>query len=63
MKSISFPQTLIIAVLMLVALVGVFSVPNDDLALGDWFLTLVGFKALGFSGGYLALRMLGAFNK
>ena len=63
MKSISFPQTLIIAVLMLVALVGVFSVPNDDLALGDWFLTLVGFKALGFSEGYLALRMLGAFNK
>ena len=63
MKTLSPLQITILAVLMLVALVGVFSVPNDDLALGDWFLTLVGFKALGFSAGYLALRMLGAFNK
>ena len=62
MKNIFSPQTLIIAVLMLVAMVGVFSVPNDDLAIGDWFLTLVGFKALGFGAGYLALRMLGAFK-
>lgn len=63
MKSISFPKTLILAVLMLVALVGVFSVPNDDLALGDWFMVLIGFKALGFDAGYLALKMMGAFNK
>lgn len=63
MKSISFPKTLILAVLMLVALVGVFSVPNDDLALGDWFMVLIGFKALGFGAGYLALKMMGAFNK
>lgn len=63
MKSISFPQTLIIAVLMLVALVGVFSVPNDDLALGDWFMVLIGFKAVGFGAGYLALKMMGAFDK
>lgn len=63
MKSISFPQTLMIVVLMLVALVGVFSVPNDDLALGDWFMVLIGFKAVGFGAGYIALRMMGAFNK
>lgn len=63
MKSISFPQTLIIAVLMLVALVGVFSVPNDDLAIGDWLMVLIGFKAVGFGAGYIALKMMGAFNK
>lgn len=63
MKSISFPQTIIIAVLMLVALVGVFSVPNDDLAIGDWFMVLIGFKAVGFGAGYIALKMMGAFNK
>lgn len=63
MKSISFLQITILAVLMLVALVGVFSVPNDDLALGDWFMVLIGFKALGFGAGYLALKMVGAFNK
>ena len=63
MKSISFPKTIIIALLMLVAMVGVFSVPNDDLAMGDWFLVLVGFKALGFGAGYIALRMMGAFEK
>lgn len=63
MKSISFPQTIIIAVLMLVALVGVFSVPNDDLAIGDWFMVLVGFKAVGFDAGYIALKMMGAFDK
>lgn len=63
MKSISFPKTLIIAVLMLVALVGVFSVPKDDLAIGDWFMVLIGFKAVGFGAGYIALKMMGAFNK
>lgn len=63
MKSISFPQTLIIAVLMLVAMVGVFSVPNDDLAICDWFMVLIGFKAVGFGAGYIALKMMGAFNK
>lgn len=63
MKNFFSFQNLIIAVLMLVALVGVFSVPNDDLAIGDWFLTLVGFKALGFGAGYIALKMMGAFNK
>lgn len=63
MKSISFPKTIIIAVLMLVALVGVFSVPNDDLAMGDWFMVLIGFKAVGFGAGYIDLRMMGAFEK
>lgn len=63
MKNFFSPQTLIIAVLILVAMVGVFSVPNDDLAMGDWFLVLVGFKALGFGAGYIALRMMGAFEK
>lgn len=48
---------------MIVAIVGVFSVPNGDLAMGDWFLVLVGFKALGFGAGYIALRMMGAFEK
>jgi hypothetical protein len=63
MKNIFSQKTIIIAVLILVALVGVFSVPNDDLAMGDWFLVLVGFKALGFGAGYIALRMMGAFEK
>lgn len=63
MKNIFSLQNLIIAVLMLVAMAGVFSVPNDDLAMGDWFLVLVGFKALGFGAGYIALRMMGAFEK
>lgn len=63
MKNIFSLQNLIIAVLMLVAMAGVFSVPNDDLAIGDWFLVLVGFKALGFGAGYIALRMMGAFEK
>ena len=63
MKNFFSFQNLIIAMLMLVAIVGVFSVPNDDLAMGDWFLVLVGFKALGFGAGYIALRMMGAFDK
>ena len=63
MKNIFSLQTIIIAVLMLVAMVGVFSVPNDNLAMGDWLLVLVGFKALGFGAGYIALRMMGAFDK
>lgn len=63
MTSISFPKAIIIAVLMLVALVGVFSVPNDDLAIGDWLMVLIGFKAVGFGAGYIALKMMGAFEK
>lgn len=63
MKNFFSFQNLIIAVLMLVAVVGVFSVPNDDLAIGEWFMVLIGFKSLGFGAGYLALRMLGAFEK
>lgn len=63
MKNFFSFQNLIIAVLMLVAMVGVFSVPNDDLAIGEWFMVLIGFKALGFGAGYIALKMMGAFNK
>lgn len=60
MKHLS-PQTIIIA--LLVALVGVFSVPNDDLAICDWLMVLIGFKAVGFGAGYIALKMMGAFEK
>lgn len=63
MKTLSPLKITILATLMLVALVGVFSVPNDDLALGDWFMILIGFKAVGFGAGYIALKMMGAFEK
>lgn len=63
MKTLSPLKITILAALMLVALVGVFSVPNDDLALGDWLMVLIGFKAVGFGAGYIALKMMGAFNK
>lgn len=56
MKTI-FP-TIVIAILALVTLVGIFSVPSDDLPISQWLLVFWLTKSIGFGAGYASYRLI-----
>lgn len=47
----------VLAVLLIVAMTGIFAVPADELPPSNWFYTLISSKAIGFSAGYAIARL------
>lgn len=58
MKALLNYRYYVLAVIITVAIIGIFAVPNDDLPLNNWIYTLVSSKAIGFAAGYIAARLI-----
>ena len=50
-------KSIILAILGLVTLFGIFSVPADNLPIGQWFIVFWLTKSIGFGAGYLAYKL------
>lgn len=46
-----------------VVILGVFSIPDENLPIHQWILTLLGTKAIGFSAGFILFRLVHYWNK
>ena len=48
----------VLAVLLIIAVLGVFAVPADELPVANWFYTLISSKVIGFTAGYIIARLV-----
>lgn len=58
MKALLNWRYYVITVIGLIAIIGIFSVPIDDLPFGSWLSALIVSKVIGFGAIYLNLRMI-----
>lgn len=58
MKALLNWRYYVITVIGLIAIIGIFSVPIDDLPFGAWLSALIVSKVIGFGAIYLNLRMI-----
>lgn len=58
MKALLNWRYYVITVIGLIAIIGIFSVPIDDLPFGVWLSALIVSKVIGFGAIYLNLRMI-----
>ncbi len=48
----------VLVVLATVAMLGIFSVPNDNLPVANWYYTLISSKVIGFVAAYITARLI-----
>lgn len=53
----------VLLVLGFIALIGIVSVPAEDLPLANWFYTLISSKAISFAAVYVFARLVNHWKK
>lgn len=53
----------VLFVLAAIAVLGIFSVPVDDLPFMQWLYTLVSSKVIGFGAGYIIAKLIKRWEK
>lgn len=62
-KILSNYRYYVLAVVFTVAIIGIFSVPNDEMPTTNWLCAFALSKAIGFAAAYLIARLVKRWEK
>lgn len=62
-KTLTNYRYYVLFVLVTIAILGIFSVPVDDLPLAQWYYTLISSKVIGFGAGYIIAKLIKRWEK